>query len=210
MPTSPQSTTTSTSSNQAIFIQAVTVRDPKTGNEVEIEIYLDQVSGGVFGVDASWTEDVIGDNNADVTSVYSPYNQGNIITINDDGLYFALSAGQATAATTDEDTDDTEWFTARWTIGDAKTALEAAGIARSDENIGRLIESDIERRVTDRTTEVGWDIIDDIVRDTFGVRADDGEAMNEASEAMNEASEASEAMSEASEASEVMGEGDDA
>lgn len=41
---------------EAIFIQEITVIDPETKGEVAVEIWKDPVSGGIFGLDASFIE----------------------------------------------------------------------------------------------------------------------------------------------------------
>lgn len=40
------------------FIKEITVRDPDSGGEVEVEIWKDPVSGGMFGVDTSFLDQV--------------------------------------------------------------------------------------------------------------------------------------------------------
>ena len=42
--------------SKAIFVKTVTVKDPDTSGSVEIGIYKDEESGGMFGVDASFLE----------------------------------------------------------------------------------------------------------------------------------------------------------
>ena len=41
---------------EAIFIQEITVIDPETKGEVAVLIWKDPVSGGIFGLDASFIE----------------------------------------------------------------------------------------------------------------------------------------------------------
>lgn len=43
---------------EAIFIQEIKVIDPETKGEVEVEIWKDPVSGGIFGLDASFLEQI--------------------------------------------------------------------------------------------------------------------------------------------------------
>jgi len=40
----------------AIFIQEIKVIDPETHGEVAVQIWKDPVSGGIFGLDASFIE----------------------------------------------------------------------------------------------------------------------------------------------------------
>jgi hypothetical protein len=63
---------------KAIYVSAVTVTDPDTGAEIDVEIYKDEASGAMFGLDSSFLD-------GDVGPVFSPYNKGQEITIpNDD------------------------------------------------------------------------------------------------------------------------------
>ena len=39
-----------------IFIKEISVIDPDTGNDIEVEIWKDPESGGIFGIDSSFLE----------------------------------------------------------------------------------------------------------------------------------------------------------
>lgn len=52
----------------AIFIKEITVVDPDSGLEVEIAIYKDIGSGGIFGVDSSYVAQL-----EDGENVFSPF-----------------------------------------------------------------------------------------------------------------------------------------
>jgi hypothetical protein len=41
---------------EAIFIQEITVVDPDSKGAVEVEIWKDPVTGGIFGIDASFLD----------------------------------------------------------------------------------------------------------------------------------------------------------
>jgi hypothetical protein len=43
---------------KAIYAGEVTVKDPETGNEVEMEIWKDPETGGMFGVDSTFLDQV--------------------------------------------------------------------------------------------------------------------------------------------------------
>ena len=63
--------------HQTTFIKSITVQDPDTGNDVDLEIRKDNVTGAVVGIDGSYlsnTEDI----------VFDPYNQGATLNFNDD------------------------------------------------------------------------------------------------------------------------------
>jgi hypothetical protein len=55
----------------AKFVQEVTVTDPITGGEVQVSIFKDDSSGGMFGVDSSFIEQSFDDDDDDVV-VNSP------------------------------------------------------------------------------------------------------------------------------------------
>jgi hypothetical protein len=59
---------------RAKFVCCVNVTDPDTGNEVEIEIWKDPESDGLFGVDASFCDQV---NHV----VPSPFNEGTLLEL---------------------------------------------------------------------------------------------------------------------------------
>jgi hypothetical protein len=61
---------------QTKFVQIVTVIDPDTNLEVEVEIRKLE-SGGMVGIDGSWLEQ-------DVGPVYSPYDKNVVLLIPDD------------------------------------------------------------------------------------------------------------------------------
>ena len=45
--------------NKAMFVQEVTVIDPDTQSPVQVSIYKDPTSGGMFGIDSSFVEQVL-------------------------------------------------------------------------------------------------------------------------------------------------------
>jgi hypothetical protein len=64
------------------FVQLVTVRDPDSGLDVELEIRKDTVSGAMIGLDGSYLEQ-------DVGPIWDPYNRGEQLAIPDDEDQFA-------------------------------------------------------------------------------------------------------------------------
>jgi hypothetical protein len=58
-------------------VQTVTVIDPDTGGEVEVEIRKDMVTGAMVGLDGSYLEN-------DVGEVHDPYNGGELLDVPDD------------------------------------------------------------------------------------------------------------------------------
>ena len=44
--------------NKAKYLETVTVVDPDTGGDVHIDIFKDSQSNGIFGIDASYLEQV--------------------------------------------------------------------------------------------------------------------------------------------------------
>jgi hypothetical protein len=59
------------------FVQHVTVRDPDTGLDVELEIRKDVATGALVGLDGSYL-------GQDVGPIYDPYNRGEELDIRDD------------------------------------------------------------------------------------------------------------------------------
>jgi hypothetical protein len=57
-------------------IKTVTVIDPDTGNEVEVEIRKDTVTGAMVGLDGSYLSNTDG-------LVFDPYNQGDELEVPD-------------------------------------------------------------------------------------------------------------------------------
>lgn len=53
----------------AIFIQEITVIDPETKGDVQVEMWKDPVSGGIFGIDSSFLE------SEDIKVIASPFNR---------------------------------------------------------------------------------------------------------------------------------------
>jgi hypothetical protein len=49
--------------NKAFFVKEITVIDPDTNLPVEVAIYKDSESGGMFGVDSSYTSQAISKSN---------------------------------------------------------------------------------------------------------------------------------------------------
>lgn len=47
--------------SKAVLISEVTVTDPDTGGEVQVSIFKDKTSGGIFGVDSSFIEQTFED-----------------------------------------------------------------------------------------------------------------------------------------------------
>ncbi len=39
-----------------VWVKEITVKDPDTGNKVQVKIWKDPVTGGIFGIDASWMD----------------------------------------------------------------------------------------------------------------------------------------------------------
>lgn len=42
--------------NKAHFIEEITTKDPDTGGEVQVSLFKDEASGGIFGIDSSFIE----------------------------------------------------------------------------------------------------------------------------------------------------------
>jgi hypothetical protein len=59
---------------EAAYCQSVTVKDT-TGNEVELMVYQDRTSGGVFAIDASFILDL------EIKTVISPFNKSQVLTL---------------------------------------------------------------------------------------------------------------------------------
>lgn len=55
----------------AKFIKEISVTDPDTGNEINVAIYKELESGGMFGVDSSYVEDVLDEDKPEVPSVFN-------------------------------------------------------------------------------------------------------------------------------------------
>jgi hypothetical protein len=53
----------------ATYVTAISVTDPDTGGKVDVEIWKDPSSDGIFGIDASFLDQVS-------ESIASPYNPG--------------------------------------------------------------------------------------------------------------------------------------
>ena len=47
--------------DNANFVTSVAVKDPDSGGEVEVYIFKDELSGGMFGVDSSFLEQAFED-----------------------------------------------------------------------------------------------------------------------------------------------------
>lgn len=56
----------------AKFVRHITVLDPDTGADVELEVWKDPESGSLLAVEASFLDQVRG-------QVFSPYNEGHIL-----------------------------------------------------------------------------------------------------------------------------------
>lgn len=57
----------------AVFVEEITVRDPDTGNDVEVAIYKLE-GGGMIGIDSSYLSQ-------DVGPVYSPFDSNREVDI---------------------------------------------------------------------------------------------------------------------------------
>ena len=58
---------------EAKFIMVHTIVDPDTGGDVQVEIYKDTQSGGMFGIDASYVDQVLADDEGNANMI-SPFN----------------------------------------------------------------------------------------------------------------------------------------
>ena len=58
----------------AKYVTKVTVKDPDSGFDVEVSIYKDQFSDGLFGIDSSYLDQVCNDK----IVIDSPFNIGKI------------------------------------------------------------------------------------------------------------------------------------
>lgn len=54
---------------EAIFIKEITVVDPDSKSDVEVEIWKDPVTGGIFGIDASFLESL------EINVIVSPFDR---------------------------------------------------------------------------------------------------------------------------------------
>jgi hypothetical protein len=59
------------------FLRLVTVRDPDSGLDVELEIRKDLVTGALVGLDGSYLDQDLG-------PIFDPYNRGEELEIRDD------------------------------------------------------------------------------------------------------------------------------
>lgn len=59
---------------KAYLVTEVTVTDPSTEGEVQVSIFKDETSGGMFGIDSSYIEQNF-DEDEDVI-IKSPFNEG--------------------------------------------------------------------------------------------------------------------------------------
>jgi hypothetical protein len=64
----------------AKFIQEVEITDPETGGVVPVEIWKDPESGAMFGVDATWLDQV-------GTQVPSPFNPGTMLVLPEEAIH---------------------------------------------------------------------------------------------------------------------------
>lgn len=62
--------------SQAVFVTEVTVTDPDSGMPVEVSIYKDTVSGGLFGVDTSYVLSL-----GDEGTVIEPFNGQSVLLL---------------------------------------------------------------------------------------------------------------------------------
>lgn len=65
---------------KAFFIKTITVKDPDTLAPVELEVYKDEESGGLFAIDSSYLDQVLlkkGD------GIPSPFNKSKILHLID-------------------------------------------------------------------------------------------------------------------------------
>ncbi len=63
----------------ARFITEITVRDPDTGDSVELEVWKDPVSGGLFALDATFLDQV-------AETIPSPFNPHSILRLREEVL----------------------------------------------------------------------------------------------------------------------------
>ncbi len=66
------------------FVKCITVIDPDTGGECEVEIRKDIVSGALVGLDGSWLAQLDGDTEDDDNHPLSPYDAGVVLVVPDD------------------------------------------------------------------------------------------------------------------------------
>ena len=64
--------------NKAIYIYEVSVIDPDTHNAVDVAMYKDQESGGIFGIDCSYTLTL-----SDDEPVINPFSGKEVLLIGD-------------------------------------------------------------------------------------------------------------------------------
>ena len=62
---------------RAIYVSTVQVTDPHTGIEIDVDIYKDEGSGAMLGLDATFMD-------GDGGPVFSPYNQGQKVILPDE------------------------------------------------------------------------------------------------------------------------------
>jgi len=58
----------------AKFIREIEVKDPDTGGVVEVELWKDSESGGIFGIDSSFLDQVRDE-------ILSPFNQKTVLVL---------------------------------------------------------------------------------------------------------------------------------
>jgi hypothetical protein len=67
--------------NTAVFVKEVTVTDPDSGGEVAIAIYKHENSGGMFGVDSSFIEQMFEDD--EVAMIADPFNANSFVELHE-------------------------------------------------------------------------------------------------------------------------------
>lgn len=112
------------------FIKTVTVTDPDSGGEVEVEIRKDMVTGAMVGLDGSYLEQNVGD-------IFDPYNAGNKLDVpeDEDAETFVTTAGVPKGGPTKKFTVcyyDAEGYASRWAVVDAVDAAAAAKAVEKD------------------------------------------------------------------------------
>lgn len=65
--------------NAAKYFEEIVVTDPDTGGLVEVDMFIHQQSGGIFGIDASYLDQCFDDDEDPV--IDDPFNPGEKVTL---------------------------------------------------------------------------------------------------------------------------------
>lgn len=65
----------------AFFVETITVTDPDTNAPVEMEVYKDEASGGLFAIDSSYLSQVVGSSDHAKDEIPSPFNKFKMIKL---------------------------------------------------------------------------------------------------------------------------------